>query len=535
MSYATIKQSGQALVLADSSRLTDLTRGESLSGAELNLALDEAKARIATYQQQADGRALVLWADSSIDWVLTDLACIALDQLLVPAPLFASDAQLQHLITSSGAAFLLTDQPIDLAAPQWQHLKAHSQWRGLQVYALPVPTQQVVVPLGCQKVTFTSGSTGNPKGVCLSVASQLAVAHSLVERIAIKQARHLCLLPLSLLLENIAGVYAPLLSGGEVLLASDADRGFAGSQLVAPQRLLGLISQSRPDTLIMVPELLALLVQAAQQGWPVPDSLKFIAVGGAKVAVALLRAAAALKLPVYQGYGLSECSSVVALSTVSAIAGTAAQLSSVGAVLPHLQVRIVDGEIQVKTPFLGYLGMPAASAEVYQDGYVATGDLGYFDDAGNLVVSGRRKNLLISSFGRNISPEWVEAELCKPMSLPQIPALLQLQQAVLFGDSQPYCVALIYAAPTISDELLAQLVANVNSQLPDYAKVARYHRLTAPLSMADGCLTSNGRPRRQHILQHYQAELAALYQPASPTQSVVPTESLADSQNAAAF
>lgn len=490
------------LQLTAESRLTELDTGLSLSGAALQQALHEAQTLVSGFGATTP---LVLWADNCIDWLLTDLACLQAQQVLIPAPLFASSQQLQHLLVSTGAGFLLTDQPIDLASAPWQELLLVGQWRSLSIYQTSPAVRHggFRMPAGCQKITFTSGSTGEPKGVCLSAASQLTVAQSLVSRIGLTTPRHLCLLPLSLLLENIAGVYAPLLAGGEVLLCRDQARGFAGSQLVQPQRLLALISQSQPDSLIVVPELLQLLVQAAQQGWPVPASLQFIAVGGAKVAVDMLREAAALRLPVYQGYGLSECGSVVALSTVSATQGSEQQLQSVGRVLPHLQVRIVDGEIMVKTPFLGYLGQAGVSAA----DWVATGDLGNFNEQGELVISGRRKNLLINSFGRNISPEWVEAELTKCSKGNSVLAT----QAIVLGDSRPYCVALLYANAAVSDAALADFVSRVNKTLPDYARVQAYHRLAQPLTQADGFLTSNGRPKRAVIHQAFSRQINDLY------------------------
>ncbi len=134
---------------------------------------------------------------------------------------------------------------------------------------------------------------------------------------------------------------------------------------------------------------------------------------------------------------------------------------------------------------------------------MATGDLAELDASGQLRILGRKKNLLISSLGRNIHPEWVEAELLKN-------ALLQ--QAVVFGDAKPYCVALLYCQDSsISDAQLQQWVETVNQSLPDYARLQHFHRLTQPLSEANGCLTANQRPKRNVIASQYAAELAALY------------------------
>lgn len=484
-----------------SARLTDLSSGLSLDQAAITAGVTEWQQLL----HDLSARRLVLWADTGLDWVLLDIACLNIGQLLVPLPLFASAGQLAHVVGSVGPEFLLCDREVSAETLQQLGLTLRGRCRSFYLYQTPVGLQQNALPVpdGTQKITFTSGSTGQPKGVCLSAQTQLNTAQSLVERIAPQlqsgqPPRHLCLLPLSLLLENIAGVYAPLLAGGEVLLMPDAGRGFAGSSLANPQQLLGLISQTQPNSLILVPELLQLLVQAALKGWPVPASLKFIAVGGAKVAVDTLRQAAALKLPVFQGYGLSECGSVVALCSVDAAKASDEELQSAGKPLSHLTVRIEQGEIQVKTPFLGYMGQSTAE----QNEWVATGDLGQWTSSGDLQILGRRNNLLISSFGRNISPEWVESELTKTGLI---------QQAVLCGDVKPYCVALLYALPTVSDTQLNDYLDWVNQQLPDYARVARFYRLTTALSQLEGTLTSNGRPRRVAIMQKYQTQIAALY------------------------
>jgi len=489
--------------LPQSARLTDACSGQSMDLVQIRQLVSAWQHQLATL----GSKRIVLLSPGNLEWALLDLACIDANLVLVPLPTFISQAQFDHvlallqpdLIIGSSEFSPAVGGSLQLTAGQFQPA---GQFRQFWLYQSVVRSTQVELPAGCQKITFTSGSTGTPKGVCLSAASQWQVAQSLVGRIALAQPRHLAVLPLSTLLENIAGIYAPLLAGGEVLLTDEANRGFAGSALAEPALLLQLISSTRPDSLILVPELLQLLVLASQRGWQAPDSLRFIAVGGAKVAPALLQQAAAVGLPVFQGYGLSECGSVVALSTQhAASADTLETLQSVGQPLPHLQVRITAGELWVKTPFLGYLG--AAEQATAPADWVATGDLAELDAKGELRILGRKKNLLISSFGRNIHPEWVEAELLKN-------ALLQ--QAVVFGDAQPYCVALLYCQDNnISDQQIEQWLAAVNRSLPDYARLQQFHRLTQPLTAANGCLTTNQRPKRDVIANQYAAELAAMY------------------------
>ena len=509
-------------------KLTDLQSGESLCANAL-------LARVSEWQQKLDALAakkVLLLSPGNLEWALVDLACLASETVLVPLPTYLSESQFSYILQTVEPDVILSSRALELPGFQLD-----SCYAGLWLYRqqdiqtqVDVGRAALALPQGCQKITFTSGSTGTPKGVCLSAQTQFQVAQSLVERIGIQQPRHLCLLPLSTLLENIAGIYAPLLAGGEVLLTEEQHRGFTGSSLSHPQKLLALISNTKPQTLILVPELLQLLVLACQQGWQAPKSLLFIAVGGARVAPELLTAASKVGLPVYQGYGLSECGSVVALSVKSALTANPHELLAVGKTLAHLQVKIVDGELWVKTPFLGYLADAAEQLQASQQqtatqhtaqqqgaampgsGWVATGDLASLDNEGNLTILGRKKNLLISSLGRNIHPEWVEAELLKNGLI---------QQAVLFGDAKPYCTALVYCHnPAVSQEQVQSWVDSVNASLPDYARVQKIHLLQKPLSEAEGTLTANQRPKRVAIAAHYAAEIHAMYQSGAGTTCV---------------
>jgi len=222
--------------------------------------------------------------------------------------------------------------------------------------------------------------------------------------------------------------------------------------------LLDCIEQHQPDSLILVPEILKALVVATECGWRPPSSLHFVAVGGGKVATELLRRARFAGLPAFEGYGLSECASVVTLNVPDAN-----HSGSVGRPLPHVRVDIEDGEIVVTgSAFLGYVGQP----DTWESGPVHTGDIDHIDDEGFVYVDGRAKSQLITSYGRNVSPEWVESELT---------ATPILQQAVVFGDARPFCVALVHAreASTTDGEIDA-LIRSTNQRLPDYARIVEW-------------------------------------------------------------
>ncbi|MES3007456.1 MAG: AMP-binding protein [Pseudomonadota bacterium] len=451
---------------------------------------------------------VALHADNGPAWIVADLACDYAGITLLPLPRFFSTLQLQHALDVVPVDVILTDN-----APLWQGLTTDA-WQpsgthlGLDYLRNTTRQQawssrQLSVPPQTSKITFTSGSTGSPKGVCLSADTMAAVTSSILEATAsCAIERHLCVLPLATLLENIAGVHAPLRRGAQVIVASEAMLGFNGNSGFSLPTFLAALSRCRPNSLILIPQLLEALVMSADAGWKCPDSLQFIAVGGATVSAALLERAWAHGLPVYEGYGLSECGSVVSLNTPQA-----RRNGSLGKPLPHGNVAIIDGEIVVTGKVsLGYAG-DRASWHAAAVARCTTGDLGYFDADGYLHFSGRRKNLLVSSFGRNISPEWVEAELS---------ACPAIAQSFVFGDSRPYCVALIAArAAQVTDQQIEDCVTRVNASLPAYARIQRWQRLAAPLTRGTGIdsdlLTSNGRPRRPQIEQQFREQIDALY------------------------
>jgi long-subunit acyl-CoA synthetase (AMP-forming) len=457
----------------------------------------EAERRWLGATAAADAR-FALLADNGLGWAVADRALHESRRVNVPLPGYFTPAQLEHVLGSASVDLILTDSPQRFAGAgdAWQSLGS-TPGSGLTALrrahaCLPI----VPLPEGTTKITFTSGSTGQPKGVCLSADSIERVARSLADATApLAVHRHLCLLPLATLLDNIAGLIAAPLNGATTLVPSLAETGinYGGVDVAA---LLNCIERHQPGSMILVPELLRVLVASVRRGWHAPASLRFIAVGGAPVAAELLTQADAVGLPVYEGYGLSECASVVALNTPAA-----RRRGSVGQPLPHASVRIdAQGELHVAgATMLGYLGeadRPAARE-------IATGDLGRCDADGFLYIHGRAKNLIITSLGRNVSPEWIEREL---LAEPQI------GQVVVFGDARPWLMALVVPAQgsaTTSD--IDAAIARANQRLPNYAQVRGWLRAPAAFSAADGTLTANGRPRRDELAARHAAAIDAIY------------------------
>lgn len=462
---------------------------ESFTYEELMTAVEVLAERL----RESGLQRLGLCGDNSPGWIIADLACRLAELVCVPVPGFFSEKQVQHLCDSAGLQGLLFGRPADLPAGDIESIPI---WGSVCLRTLHTTGVEGHVPAGTAKITFTSGSTGTPRGVCLSGEHQDATVRALAERVgSLGIRRHLCVLPLATLLENVAGVYLPLSLGATVHVWPVSQLGFTGSSQLDVPKLLQALHACQPDSLILVPELATLLVTAAEQGALSGLRFRFLAVGGGKVSTALLDRADAQGLPLYEGYGLSECGSVVALNGPEAN-----RPGCVGKPLSHVEVSMSNlGEILVRgNTHLGYLGDQRRPREP-----LATGDLGRFDDDGFLVVNGRSKNLLITSYGRNINPEWLESELVQSVGA---------RQALVFGDGEPRPRALLVIADSRDSDAVARAVAELNRTLPDYARLSQLYIRREPLSPHQGHVTANGRLIRPRLMADLGELLAAAEQ-----------------------
>ena len=471
-------------------------------GRELDrAALQERIAHLcgALRARRAPQAAVALLADNSPEWLAIDLATQALGVTLVPLPLFFTPGQWQHIMVQSGALAIFCADPAYAAGLGCDAALACDGPLGLYECTRPAAPAALA---DVQKITFTSGTTSTPKGVCLGTTQQWELAAALRAGLApLHLERHLCLLPFAVLLENIAGPYTALLSGATTICPPLAETGLSGASGFDPQTCLAAIARYAPHSIILVPHMLQALVAAIRPGDPRIRSLRFVAVGGGKTSARLIATARERGLPVYEGYGLSECASVVALNLPGA-----ERAGSVGRPLAHRRVRIgADGEILIGADgdtAARYLGQEAPAGE-----WLATGDLGRLDEDGFLYVDGRKKDILITGFGRNVSPEWPEAALA---------ATGMIAQAVVFGDARPHLGALLVPArPGMDAATLQRAVDRANADLPDYARVRRWSQVP-PLTPADGLATANGRPRRPQIAARYAAQIASLFEQTEP-------------------
>ena len=473
----------------------------SLSYAELKSAVDILAASLAGSLTGSQGaRCVGLLLDNGPAWVVADLATLRAGITCVPLPGFFSTSQLEHVVTDAGVDWLLTDQPERVQALCGLAPDKQLQIADATLTLFRLPTKPAAGLSAIAKVTYTSGTTGTPKGVRLRSATIDRVVESLcavTETTA--QDCSLALLPLATLLENIASVYVMLQAGARCVVAPLTSLGMIGAARLQPTELLRALQNYRPSGIVLIPQLLQALVEITAGGGVLPDSLRFIAVGGAPVSMRLLERAQALGLPVYEGYGLSEAASVVTLNTPQA-----RQIGSVGRPLPHVRLRIADdGEIHVAGAVCaGYLGEQNSSADNSADGYWPTGDIGHLDAHGFLHLTGRKKHIFITAFGRNVAPEWVERELLLDPAIAQI---------VVFGEARPFNVAIIVARSGATAEIIQAAIDAANRRLPDYARIARYILAEHAFTVENGLLTGTARPRRAQIAARYATSFQSLY------------------------
>ncbi|KAA6044442.1 long-chain fatty acid--CoA ligase [Pantoea sp. Bo_7] len=432
---------------------------------------EQAVSRFAAELKQAGVRRLGLALENGPEWLIADLACLKASVVCVPVPSFFSQQQRTWVAHSAGLDGLLGS----LCPAGWRS-------KDLSLGQLHICRSAETPPLhqDTVKITYTSGTTGQPKGVCLTLKGVEWTASVLAtQMLPLALNRHLVVLPLSTLLENICGGYVPLLLGVTTVVPAAAEVGFTGSSQFSPDIFAGALMRWHPQSLVLVPELLRVLSYVHHQLPAATQPLKFIAAGGGKIAAGVLRAARQAGLPVYEGYGLSECGSVVALNLPEHVMD-----GSAGCPLPGIDVaNSATGSLLVASPgnAAGYLG------DAPFEKWIDTGDLAGQDAGGFIHITGRARNVQITAFGRNFSPEWIEAEA---LSCPAV------RRIVMFGEGLKQNVALVDAFAG-NEALAREQLEALSATLPDYARP--HHLIFTPLISSPEMLTANGRPRRDAI------------------------------------
>jgi long-chain acyl-CoA synthetase len=394
-------------------------------------------------------------------------------------------------------------------------------------------------------IIYTSGTTGTPKAVVISHRNMAVQGRALLKRYPCERTRSICYLPLCHIAEQGATNLCQLETGGEVFLCPEI--------ALMPK----LLPEVRPNALFGVPRVWE-KVQAVLEGKfaeaPAPkrwlihwalgveakamerqirgepadsvarslarslvvdkiraqlglDEVLHTLTGAAPTNPDTLKFFRGLGFHVHEVYGLSETTGIVTATRPGEEA-----MGTVGKPMQGCEIELADGgEILVRGDCLsrGYLHDPAATAELLQDGWLHSGDLGAWDEHGNLRIVGRIKDIIVTAGAKNLAPVPIEAKL---------EAIPGVGQAVVVGDQRPYLVALITRDPehagaqggAWAEELQARIEA-VNADLASYETIKRFELLDEPFSIEAGELTPTLKIKRRAILDRHADTIEAIY------------------------
>ena len=522
-----------------------------LSWEDYRRQADDAAAGLIGLGMQLGDRVAIL-SENRCEWLIADHAILSCGAADVPlhAPLAAAQVEYQvghsesrGIIVSNQCQadkvfavldslplleFIVSFEPI--AAPTNCRLKRLT-WDGLKQRGRqmgPCGQQEIARREAATNggslatIIYTSGTTGNPKGVMLSHDNLLTNAAG-TGKISFVEPDDLLLswLPYSHIYARTVDHYLTTWAGITIALAESIET------------LVADLSAVKPTWLTAVPRFYEKVWNSVAELPPTDRDdrlrrlfgphIKQLTSGGAPLPQHVCRAFHAAGLPLLEGYGLTESSPVIAFNNTESF-----KIGSVGRTIENVEVRIAeDGEILTRGPHVmqGYWKNPEATAETIRDGWLLTGDVGTLDDEGFLSITDRKKDLFVTSAGKNIAPSELERLLTSDSFI---------DQAVVYGDGRHFISALIVPNETalraetkrlgcdwsVSDgfvttailiEFMQARIDIVMLAVSQPERVKRCLLLDQPFQQAADELTATMKVRRRHILAKYERELAALY------------------------
>ncbi|NKB45460.1 MAG: AMP-binding protein [Alphaproteobacteria bacterium] len=533
------------------------------------------------------GDRVIIVGENRPEWLIADLAVKAIGAISVPTYTTNTAVNHLHVINDSGAEVAIVSTPA-LAAPviaaaaeadhklkvivfddaesvidseietkAWSDVLDAGRGRGIPEHVATAKREDMC------SIIYTSGTGGLPKGVMLTHGGILCNcdgATEIVRELGLGEEVFLSFLPLSHAYEHVGGIYFPICLGAQIYYAERVDT------------LINNMAEVRPTIMTAVPRLYETMRSRIHQGlkgqstfrqnlfektlalgtkryenpkglslWQkLTDAicerlvrkkirerfggrLKALVSGGAPLNYEVGLFFTALGVRILQGYGQTEASPVISANVPSKL-----KLHAVGPPARGVSAKIADdGEILVsgEMVMLGYWNDPDATiATLSEDGWLHTGDIGHIDEDGHIVITDRKKDIIVNSGGDNISPQRVEGILCLEE---------EIEQVMVFGDKRPYLTAVIVPDPDwqkrwakmndasgdlaelIKDKrfksAISDAVSKSNKNVPVIEKVRKFIVASHPFTVDNGQMTPTLKVRRHAVMREFREDLEALY------------------------
>ncbi|HEX7626795.1 MAG TPA: long-chain fatty acid--CoA ligase [Gaiellaceae bacterium] len=517
------------------------------------------------------GDKVAILCRTRVEWTLADYALATIGAVVIPVYPTSSAAEIEYILRDSEAKVLISEDAEQLAKTSGFEADLPALERVLGVdepgsggtladveaagapYALEHPdaVAQAAAAVGPDDVLtflYTSGTTGPPKGCVLSQRNYATMVDSVaqVENLFRDDDTVLLFLPLAhnfarliqflgpsvgftlAYCADVRDVSAALMEVKPTLFpsvprvyekvfttvkASAAESGPVTRRIaewafaVGEKRVRGGTGPLLQLQARLADKLVHGKVRARMGG-----RMRYAVSGGAALAPEIAEFFAACGVNILEGYGMTECTTAATMNRPGAN-----RIRTVGPALPGIELRIdTDGEILIRgeTVFGGYYRNPEATAEALtEDGWLRSGDIGTIDDDGYLTITDRKKDIIITAGGKNVSPQVIENSL---KASPYVSA------ALVLGDNRPYIVALI----TVDRDEVAALgepdspevraavertVEEVNATLGRVEQIKRFTILPRDFSVDEGELTPTLKLKRRVCLDHFREEFEQLY------------------------
>jgi long-chain acyl-CoA synthetase len=528
----------------------------SVTGKELLEQVQRVRAYLRSTGLQPGDRCALL-AANSIRWAACDLALMAEGVIVVPLYVRQAPAELVAMMRDCRPRLLLTSDAVlaEAVAAEWRNADESDAPGRILLDDILTPPPDATTPdaypaplarvdADIVTIIYTSGTSGEPKGVCLNVGNVTFMLSCTTERLnqlmgATREPdRVFHYLPFNFCASWIA-LLSFLSRDSTVTLSTDLNRLVDEIALASPHYFLNVptllerVKRGVDTAFSQKPAAIQWLFARARLAWQrkknrtggILDAawltlgrrlifgkikqrfgayLRALICGSAPLSTETQEFFAMLEIPVLQVYGLTETTGICTMDDPRA----AVEPGFVGPAVPGLEMRVAENdEIVVRGPnvFAGYWNRPEETAKALREGWFHTGDQGEVNARGNWRISGRLKNLIILNSGHNVAPEPIEEKIAAHLP--------QAQQVVLVGNGRGYLCALI-TGPVERAPAQAAL-EGVNPELPHYRRIRNFTILADAFTAENGSLTAMGKVRRDAIITRYQKEISAMYEPTS--------------------